>query len=123
MLKGLLLIIVMVFIIGAIILLIAVNFIVSFIRRIRRVYFGVDDDDERYSDDPLRRRSNQYSFKRTAYSAWRTNVNDAAYRKPDNSQSGTPTAEFIVDTRDPNTANRKIISDDEGEYVDFKEEK
>ncbi|MGM9727412.1 MAG: DUF4834 family protein, partial [Prevotella sp.] len=31
--------------------------------------------------------------------------------------------EIILDTRDPNTVNRQIISDDEGEYVDFIEEK
>lgn len=31
--------------------------------------------------------------------------------------------EGVVDQRNPNKANRKIIPRDEGEYVDFKEEK
>lgn len=31
--------------------------------------------------------------------------------------------EIITDTRDPQKANRKIIPDDEGEYVDFEEVK
>jgi hypothetical protein len=30
--------------------------------------------------------------------------------------------DHITDTRDPSKAHRKIIADDEGEYVDFVEE-
>ncbi len=31
--------------------------------------------------------------------------------------------QVIIDSRNPNQANRKIFSDNEGEYVDFEEEK
>lgn len=33
-----------------------------------------------------------------------------------------PSGEQITDTRDPDKANRKIISDEEGEYIDFVED-
>ena len=33
----------------------------------------------------------------------------------------TSTGDTITDTRDPQRASRKIIDDDEGEYVDFTE--
>ena len=33
--------------------------------------------------------------------------------------TNTSTGETIIDTRDPQTANRKIIPSDEGEYVDY----
>lgn len=33
--------------------------------------------------------------------------------------TSTSTGETIIDTRDPQTANRKIIPSDEGEYVDY----
>ena len=35
----------------------------------------------------------------------------------------TSTGDTITDTRDPQRASRKIIDDDEGEYVDFQEER
>jgi hypothetical protein len=55
--------------------------------------------------------------------------NDASPKQDDN--QGTfyqhdytdDTKETVVDKRDKNTANKKIFSDDEGEYVDFEEEK
>lgn len=33
-----------------------------------------------------------------------------------------PSGERITDTRDPEKANRKIISDEEGEYIDYVED-
>lgn len=41
------------------------------------------------------------------------------------SSSGRSTSagDTITDTRDPQRASRKIIDDDEGEYVDFEEER
>ena len=35
----------------------------------------------------------------------------------------TSTGDTITDTRDPQRASRKIIDDDEGEYVEFEEER
>ena len=62
----------------------------------------------------MRRHSNQYSFRgtTTSYSNSRTANNQRANQQ-----------EIIVDTRDAYVANRQIIADDEGEYVDFVEEK
>jgi len=38
-------------------------------------------------------------------------------------RSSTSDEEVIIDSRTSDKANRKIFSDDEGEYVDFEEEK
>ena len=116
MLKGLILAVVLVFVIGAILLLVAVNFVMSIIRRIRHGSFG-GDDNMYDADDNIRRHSNQYSFHRTTYSAEKAR----AERRTRQAANGGD-KEIIVDTRDPHIANRKIISDDEGEYVDFVEE-
>ena len=112
MLKGLLFIIVLIIIIAAVILLIAVNFVLSIVRRIRKG--GYDYDDNFDEADNVRRRSNQYSFlgTTTSFSHSRTANNQRANQQ-----------EIIVDTRDAHVANRQIIADDEGEYVDFVEEK
>ena len=112
MLKGLLFIIVLIIIIAAVILLIAVNFVLSIVRRIRKG--GYDDDDNFDESDNVRRRSNQYSFRgtTTSFSHSRTANNQRANQQ-----------EIIVDTRDAYVANRQIIADDEGEYVDFVEDK
>ena len=122
MLKGLLLIVLLMIIIGGIILMIAVNFILSIIRRIRRGRY--DDDDYFDTEDNVRRHSNQYHFRgtetsysNTARSAQREEVRQSS------SKSNSSEQEIIVDMRDAQVANRQIISDDEGEYVDFVEEK
>lgn len=120
MLKGVLFIILLVFVFGAILLLIAVNFVMSIIRRIRRSYFGEGEDEDYFASDTMRRQSNQYSYHRTNTSAAN---GQPRQRSSQSYQTGdTSQRETIVDTRDPNSANRQIISDDEGEYVDFVEE-
>ena len=43
-------------------------------------------------------------------------------RRPTGTTTTGPEGERITDTRDPDKARRKIISDDEGEYVDFVED-
>lgn len=49
----------------------------------------------------------------------------SGYSSSGRSSSGhsTSTGDTITDTRDPQRASRKIIDDDEGEYVDFEEER
>ncbi|MCD8202310.1 MAG: DUF4834 family protein [Prevotella sp.] len=37
-------------------------------------------------------------------------------------RTGGNNGQVIIDNRNPNQANRKIFSDNEGEYVDFEEE-
>ncbi len=52
------------------------------------------------------------------------------FKKPNSNNDGgfsstrtsTRNGDHITDTRDPSKAHRKIIADDEGEYVDFVEE-
>ncbi len=46
-------------------------------------------------------------------------------RKPHESarRHTTASGETIIDSRDPQTADRRIFADNEGEYVDFEEEK
>lgn len=122
MLKGLLLIVLLMIIIGGIILMIAVNFILSIIRRIRRGRY--DDDDYFDTEDNVRRHSNQYHFRGTETSY--SNTARSAQReeaRQSYSNSNSSEQEIIVDMRDAQVANRQIISDDEGEYVDFVEEK
>lgn len=122
MLKGLLFIILLMIIIGGIILMIAVNFILSIIRRIRRGRY--DDDDYFDTEDNVRRHSNQYHFRGTETSY--SNTARSAQReeaRQSSSNSNSSEQEIIVDMRDAQVANRQIISDDEGEYVDFVEEK
>lgn len=50
--------------------------------------------------------------KSSGYSAHTSSARDGRYSNG---------SETIIDTRNPNVAKRKIISPDEGEYVDFKE--
>ena len=127
MLKGLLFIILLVIVIGAVILMIAVNFVISIFRRIRRG--GYDDDYD--NNDYVRRHSNQYNFRGTTTSYSRNtsagqqsqteeNVNNTS--NTNSYSSKTSGQEIIFDTRDANVAKRQIIADDEGEYVDFVEE-
>ena len=127
MLKGLLFIILLVIVIGAVILMIAVNFVMSIFRRIRRG--GYDDDYD--NNDYVRRHSNQYNFRGTTTSYSRNtsaeqqsqteeNVNNTS--NTNSYSSKTSGQEIIFDTRDANVAKRQIIADDEGEYVDFVEE-
>lgn len=122
MLKGLLFLVLLMIIIGGIILMIAVNFILSIIRRIRRGRY--DDDDYFDTEDNVRRHSNQYHFRGTETSY--SNTARSAQReeaRQSSSNSNSSEQEIIVDMRDAQVANRQIISDDEGEYVDFVEEK
>ena len=128
MVKGILFIILLVIIIGAVILLIAVNFVLSIFRRIRR---GGYDDDYDDNNDYVRRHSNQYNFRGTTTSYSRNTSSEQPRQQyeyvnnPGNTYNSSNVGgqEIIFDTRDAHVANRQIISDDEGEYVDFVEEK
>ena len=74
--------------------------------------------------DNVRRHSNQYHFRGTETSY--SNTARGAQReeaRQSSSNSNSSEHEIIVDMRDAQVANRQIISDDEGEYVDFVEEK
>lgn len=119
MLKGLFLIIIVIFLVGAFILLLVVNYIVSLFRRIRRGMYGDDSSDN--GEENMRRHSNQYSCKRTVYTR-HTGGQDDSRQSHQRAYASGKEPGGIVDTRDPQKANRQIISDDEGEYVDFIEE-
>lgn len=133
MLKVLLIIILVAFLVGALVLMLAVNYVVSIFRRFRQRMNG--EDDYANAEETFRRRSNQYSFRRTASphhaggarqnqsQEYQQSQESQSYQQSSQHSSFSPEPEIIVDTRDPNTVNRQIISDDEGEYVDFIEEK
>ena len=133
MLKVLLIIILVAFLFGAFVLMLAVNYVVSIFRRFRQRMNG--EDDYANAEETFRRRSNQYSFRRTASphhaggarqnqsQEYQQSQESQSYQQSSQHSSFSPEPEIIVDTRDPNTVNRQIISDDEGEYVDFIEEK
>ena len=95
------------------------------------IYSKKYDDDYDDNNDYVRRHSNQYNFRGTTTSYSR-NTRDDQPRQQDEyvnnpgntyNSSNAGEQEIIFDTRDAHVANRQIISDDEGEYVDFVEEK
>jgi hypothetical protein len=59
---------------------------------------------------------------RKAHEHFRQSTTKTGGRRPTGTTTTGPDGERITDTRDPEKARRKIISDDEGEYVDFVEE-
>jgi hypothetical protein len=48
---------------------------------------------------------------------------DSSSRRRTYNTTTTETGETIIDQRDPEKIRQKIFKDDEGEYIDFKEEK
>lgn len=78
-------------------------------------------DDSGYDNDNTGRRSRQYTYtNRRGRSASAGGASSSA-RSGRRQQSDEGT--IIIDSRDPELVNRKIFSRDEGEYVDFEEEK
>lgn len=77
--------------------------IFSIIRKLRKMLHG----DEDQQNNNTGRQRQQYSY--TQYT-----------RQPDTSYTDSET---IIDTRSPNITGKRIFEDNEGEYVDFIEEK
>lgn len=51
------------------------------------------------------------------------NDNRRRQERPEGRRHTTASGETIIDSRDPQNADRRIFADNEGEYVDFEEER
>ena len=101
-----------------IVLFLVVRWVMAFIARAKEVAMQADrEKTNRHSRDYTGRRQQQYGHSRRSSSQQTTNTTGSrTYR----SASGE---EVIIDTRNPESASRRIYEDGEGEYVDFEEEK
>lgn len=87
--------------------------IFSVIRKLRKMIYG---DAANRDSDYTGRRQQQYSYR-----GGNTGQQSAGNTRQ---QTGTSTdSETIIDTRSPRQTNSRIFDDNEGEYVDFIEEK
>lgn len=77
--------------------------IFSIIRKLRKMLHGDDDQQNNYTG----RQRQQYSYTQNTRQS-NTDYTDS---------------ETIIDTRSPNITGKRIFEDNEGEYVDFIEEK
>lgn len=111
MLQGILIFILFVLVVLAIIVLLAFTFIVRWIRKLRNMMKGASEEDtsSRFHADYTGRRQQHYGY-----------TNEKWYRANENKRGSRGR---IIDQRDPEKANRKIIDDNVGEYVDFEETK
>lgn len=116
MLKGLLLFIVIILVVVSAIVLFAVNIILRFLRRMRKMATGELDEEEEYERQSTSRHQSQYTFRGGRTSRARPN------REQQSQQTTTQDGKVIIDNRQPEERKRKIIDADEGEYVDFTEE-
>lgn len=64
-----------------------------------------------------------HNIKKKFTSGFKTNANQAGSSWHGTGSSSWNNDETIIDRRSPDEANRKIFSKNEGEYVDFEEEK
>ena len=113
MFKGLLIFIAIVFVVVCVFVLTAINIVLKLLNRIRSmasVEFDANKENERQS---TARHKNQYSFR---YNGKKARPGSSQY----NNRSSE--GETIIDNRRPDERNRKIISAEEGEYVEFTEE-
>ena len=117
MLKGLLVLIVIIFVVVSAIVLLAVNIVLRFLKRMRKMATGELDEEEEYERQSTSRHQHQYSFRAGRTNRARTNREQQNYQ-----QTTTQDGKVIIDNRHPEARKRKIIDADEGEYVDFTEE-
>ena len=112
----LIVLVIVLFLVGLVFLV--VRWVMAFIARAKEVAMQADrEKTNRHSRDYTGRRQQQYGHSRRSSSQQTTNTTGSrTYR----SASGE---EVIIDTRNPESANRRIYEDGEGEYVDFEEEK
>ena len=118
MLKGLLMFIVIILIVVSIIVLIAVNFVLRLLRRLRKIANGDFEAEKEQERRSTSRHQSQYAFRGGKKAgASQGSQGDGGYQ-----QTYDAEGKVIIDNRRPTERNRKIISDNEGEYVEFTEE-
>lgn len=111
MLQGILVVLLLVLVFIAIVVMLAFTFIVRWVRKIRNMMRGnaPEDTSSRFHADYTGRRQQHYGY-----------TNDKWNRANEKKRGSRGR---IIDQRDPQKANRKIIDDNVGEYVDFEETK
>lgn len=120
MLKGVLFIIVLVFIFMAIGVMLIYRAVSHGIRHFKQM-MGMDDTEDtsnRHNRNYTGKRQQQYQFHHGGTQKGASQDSYSSQQQP-NQNSG----ETIIDQRDNSQTQKKIFSDDEGEYVDYVEEK
>ncbi len=102
--------------------MLAFRFVMQMIRRFRDAMVNPSEDrSNRHNRNYTGRRQQQYSF------GWGRSQHQsnpgAAQQGGTTRRTRTATGETIIDSRGQEGTNRKIFADDEGEYVDYQEEK
>lgn len=90
--------------------------IFSIIRKLRKMLHGDDDQQNNYTG----RQRQQYSY-RGGGARQQSGPDHTQYTQQSN--TGYTDSETIIDTRSPHITSKRIFEDNEGEYVDFIEEK
>ena len=117
MLQGLFAILLFILIVITIVVMLCIRYVMLFIHRIRRMMNNdYDDTADSFSQNYTGRRQTQYSFRQDDRQRQQSRRQGGRYNEQE------AVAETIIDNRDPRE-NRKIFADNEGEYVDFVEEK
>lgn len=114
MLKGVFIFILVILAFVGIIVMIAINIILRFLKRMRGM---VNSDFERQHEEERRstsRHNSQYAFRNKGKTQHHGTAEPHRRHTSEN--------ETIIDNRRPDERNRKIISAEEGEYVEFTEE-
>ena len=112
MFKGLLIFIAIVFVVVCVFVLTAINIVLKLLNRMRRMASGEFDANKEKERQSTARHKNQYSFR----------YNGKKARPGSQYNNRSSEGETIIDNRRPDERNRKIISAEEGEYVEFTEE-
>lgn len=112
MLQGIIIAFLFILIFIAIIVMLAFTFVMRWVRKIKNMFHSSEEEDtsNRFHADYTGRRQQSYGYSNAKWT-----------RANSNNKRGTRGR--IIDQRDPETANRKIIDDNVGEYVDFEETK
>lgn len=122
-LKGLILFVLIILIFVSIVVLLAFNFILKIMKRMRGIANGEIDEEEEYERQTARRQQRQYVFRGGSHRKAASGHQDPnAQGHTERRQSSTSEGEVIIDNRRPQERSRKIISEEEGEYVEFTEE-
>jgi hypothetical protein len=107
-------------IIVMIVLFVLFRFLYRIYRQIRDAKRAVEDALGGGRSDRTGRRAQQYHYGDNGRQQRSSGpINDAAQNEPRRTQ--TQSGEVIIDHRDQSRENKKIFSDDDGEYVDFSE--
>ncbi|MCD8291751.1 MAG: DUF4834 family protein [Prevotella sp.] len=103
-----------------IILIIVLCAIFAFVFTVFGIFRSIYNFKKKFNDLTSGGKSNGFGKSNGSYgnsSSYGRGSGFGSYSKTSNSDG-----QEIIDSRNPNEANRKIFSDNEGEYVDFEEE-